>query len=491
MRSILILISIFGCCWQGLAADATYTPAYKKAFGYITQLRFAEAKSLVSAERSKNPDNKTGAYLDAAMLCAEIFTNEDQAYYAKVQDRIDALMVEIEEVDESNPYRRLFLGELYVAQATLNGKFKNNIKAAWQFYKAYNLLTENANLFPRFMPNKIPLGVLYAGIGSLPDDYRSLASLLGFDGSVQGGIAMVKEAFWRMSADEDLKFYRPYAGFVYSYVTYQLGATSDISPEKLGLDVANSSFLIFAQALVELENGNARQALKWLDSRPAGKQYFEFAYLDYMQGKILLGLNPDRCVAYFEKYIKVTHGGVYVKSSYRYLSWYYLLKGNAQKAEEMRENIFRKGNTNTGADRQALEEATAGFNKTLIEARVLFDVGEYAKAEAALRNNPVTNCCKSPAEEAEYYYRYGRITQEMAMLNSAINWFKKALEVNDAASSFAVGNSALQLGILYEEQDDKTKATEYYKRTLKYSGYPFYEGVHQKAKTGLARLKAK
>ncbi len=472
-----------------MAADAGYTPAYKKAFGYITQLRFAEAKSLVSAEKSKYPNNKTGAYLEAAMLCAEIFTNEDQAYYAKVQDRIDALILEIEEVDDTNPYRRLFLGEIYVAQATLNGKFKNNIKAAWQFYKAYNLLTENAERFPSFMPNKIPLGVLYAGIGSLPDDYRSLASLLGFDGSVQGGIAMVKEAFWRLSADDDLNFYRPYAGFVYSYVTYQLGATSDISPEKLGLDVANSSFLIFAQALVELENGNAQKALNWLDNRPVGSKYFEFAYLDYMQGKILLGLEPDRCVSYFNKYLKANRGGVYVKSSYRYLSWYFLLKGNTAKAEEMRENIFRKGNTNTGADRQALEEATVGFNKTLIEARVLFDVGEYQKAENALKESPVSTCCKTPAEEAEYYYRYGRIKQEMGLSSSATLWFAKALGVLNASSSFAVGNSALQLGILHEEQGNRTKAIEYYKKTLKYSGYPFYEGVHQKAKTGLARLK--
>ncbi len=489
MRSIFIFISVFSLCLQGIAADARYTPAYKKAFGYITQLRFAEAKSLVSAEKSKYPDNKTGAYLEAAMLCAEIFTNEDQAYYAKVQDRIDALILEIEEVDDTNPYRRLFLGEIYVAQATLNGKFKNNIKAAWQFYKAYNLLTENAERFPSFMPNKIPLGVLYAGIGSLPDDYRSLASLLGFDGSVQGGIAMVKEAFWRLSADDDLKFYRPYAGFVYSYVTYQLGATSDISPEKLGLDVANSSFLIFAQALVELENGNAQKALNWLDNRPVGSKYFEFAYLDYMQGKILLGLEPDRCVSYFNKYLKANRGGVYVKSSYRYLSWYFLLKGNAAKAEEMRENIFRKGNTNTGADRQALEEATVGFNKTLIEARVLFDVGEYQKAENALKESPVSTCCKTPAEEAEYYYRYGRIKQEMGLSSSATLWFAKALGVLNASSSFAVGNSALQLGILHEEQGNWTKAIEYYKKTLKYSGYPFYEGVHQKAKTGLARLK--
>lgn len=489
MKSIVTSLIFSALALSVSAADARYTPAYKKAFGYITQLRFAEAKALVKGERSKDSDNKTGAYLEAVMICAEIFANEDQARYAEVQDRIDELIVEIEDVESSNPFRRLYIGEIYVARATLNGKFKNNIKAAWQFYKAYNLLTENARLYPSFMPNKIPLGVLYAGIGSLPDDYRSLASLLGFDGSVQRGIAMVKEAFWRLSADEELSFYRPYAGFVYSYVTYQLGATNDVSPDKLGLDVANSSFLIFAQAVIELENGNAQKAVQWLDARPQGQQYFQFAYLDYLQGKILLGLNPNRSVEYFEKYLKVNRSGVYIKSTYRYLSWYYLLKGQTVRAEEMRENIFRKGNTNTGADRQALEEATKGFNKTLIEARVLFDVGEYKKAESVLKNTSVGICCTSAAEEAEYYYRFGRIYQEMEKTDQAIAWFKKALAVENAASNFAVGNSALQLGVMHEQNGLNSKAMEYYRKTLKYSGYPFYEGVHQKAKTGIARLK--
>lgn len=489
MRLFVASILFFTSSILHAKVEAYYTADYKKAFSLITQLRFEEADLLVKAELEKNPDNKVGSYLKSAMICAEIFANEDQQYFGRAQDQIDGLMEEVEEIPPSNPYRNLFLGEIYLAQATLNGKFKNNIKAAWQFYKAYDLLTENAGKFPDFMPNKIPLGVLYAGIGSLPDDYRSLASLLGFDGSVQGGIAMVKEAFWRLSADENLSFYRPYAGFVYSYITYQLGADQIVSPDELGLDVVNSSFLIFAQTLIDLQAGKAQRALQWLDQRPRGEQYFQFAYMDYLQGKILLGLDPDRSTGYFQRYLQTTHSQVYVKSTYRYLCWYYLLSGNESRAAEMKENIFRKGNTNTGADRQALEEANLGFNKTLVQARVFFDVALYKEAELILTSNGLSKCCKSEAEKAEYHYRYGRIKQEMGASDEAIKWFTKALEVHNVDGSFALGNSALQLAALYEGANNKAKAIEYYKRALKYSGYPFYEGVHQKAKTGLARLR--
>ena len=68
-------------------------------------------------------------------------------------------------------------------------------------------------------------------------------------------------------------------------------------------------------------------------------------------------------------------------------------------------------------------------------------------------------------------------------------WFSRSLGVVNAGSTFAVGNSALQLGLLYEEQGDVRKAKEYFRKTLKYSGYPFYEGIHQKAKAGLSRVK--
>jgi hypothetical protein len=37
----------------------------------------------------------------------------------------------------------------------------------------------------------------------------------------------------------------------------------------------------------------------------------------------------------------------------------------------------------------------------------------------------------------------------------------------------------------------KTDAQEFYKKALDYSGFPFDDGIHQKAKAGLNRLKVK
>ncbi len=468
-------------------ATASFTPAYKLAHQSIAQLRFKEAAAIVEREKKRDPNNRVAAYLQAAMLCAELFVNEDQAHYENSQDKIDRYISRIEDLPEASPFRNLFLGELYVAQATLNGKFKNNIKAAWQFYKAYNYLTDNYERFPEFAPTAIPLGVLYAAIGSLPDDYRSMASLLGFEGSVPQGMKMLRTSYERLSADPRLSFFCPYAGFVYSYVSFLL-STDVVSPESLGLDVAKSSVLIYAQVQIELDKGNAKKALEWLDNRPTGDEYLNFNYLDYLQGKILLGLDPDRCVFYFENYLKNNTSQVYVKSTYRYLSWYYLLDGKKRKSDEMIENIFLKGESNTGADRQAIIEARQGFNSTLVKARVLFDVGKYTEAEEELLRHSVSHCCTSPIDEAEYYYRMGRIKQLQGRGYQALIWYEKAMSVKGLEANYSLGNSALQTAEILRGSGDVNGAKGYYKKALKYSGFPFYEGIHQKAKAALSEM---
>lgn len=468
-------------------ATAGFTPAFKLAHENITQLRFKDAQAIINREKKRDPNNRVAAYLQAAMVCAELFVNEDQAHYENSQAKIDRYVSQIEDLPVASPYRNLFLGELYVAQATLNGKFKNNIKAAWQFYKAYDYLTDNYERFPDFAPTAIPLGVLYAAIGSLPDDYRSMASLLGFEGSVPEGMKMLSTSFEKLSADPSLRFYRPYAGFVYSYVSFLL-STDVVTPQALGLDVAKSSVLIYAQAQIELDRGNAEKALEWLDNRPVGDAYIGFNYLDYLQGKILLGLNPERCVPYFERYLENNTSEVYVKSTYRYLSWYYLLEGKKRKADEMIENIYVKGEDNTGADRQAVLEARHGFNPTLVRARVLFDVGKYKEAEEELMDHSVENCCASAIDEAEYYYRMGRIKQQQARGYQALIWYEKALNLKDVEANYSLGNSALQTAEILRGSGDITGARVYYKKTLKYSGFPFYEGIHQKAKAALSEI---
>ena len=466
-----------------------FTPELKSAMVLISEMRFDEASKMVDRSRLHSPENRINDYLDAASLCISLFLNEDQAELKKQQDQLEKYLARIEEMAESNPYRNLFLGELYVAQAILNGKFKNNLTAAWQFYKAYQYLTDNYKSHPDFAPNYIPLGVLYSAIGSLPEDYRRIASLLGFEGDVSEGLNLLRKAYVKLSNDPALDFYSNYAGFIYSYVSFQLDPSSNISPRTLNMNLTSSSFLLYLQARISYEQGKVKEAAHWLERRPVGNSYTAFHHLDYLHGKYLLGLEPEKAKTYLVKYLDESENELYHKSSYRYLSWMYLLEGDDQRAERMRMKVLVEGSTNTGADRQALLEAGREWNEPLVRARVLFDAALYNEAKQVLDETSVLVCCQDAEFKAEFYYRQGRILQKLEESDDAQKKFKQALSVKDVPDTYALGNSALQAGLIAENRGDLQGAKSYYKQALNYDQYPFYEGIHQKAKAGLNRIK--
>lgn len=469
-------------------AQSSFTPELKIAMVKISEMRFAEAEKLVERSRLEDPANRVPDYIDAAILCISLFLNEDQAALKQQQGFLDKTIKRIEALPKSDPYRNLFLGEIYVAQAILNGKFRNNLTAAWQFYKAYQYLTDNHQKHPQFAQNHIPLGVLYCAIGSLPEDYRRIASLLGFEGDVSEGMSLLETAFKSLSKDPALDFYTNYAGFVYSYVSFQLNPSLGISPRSLNMNLTSSSFLLYLQARISYEHGKVQEAAHWLNRRPKGSAYAEFYHLDYLQGKYLLALEPDKSAALLKYYIRQSPTDLYRKSAYRYLSWHYLLEGDAEAAEFARIKVLTEGSANTGADRQAQLEAAKKWNETLIKARVLFDAAEYQMASEVLENTPIERCCSTATDRAEYYYRQGRIYQEMHEYERAATAFTTALSVPNVPDNYAIGNSALQLALIAETTGELTTARSYFNKALKYDQYPFYEGIHQRAKAGLDRL---
>ncbi len=488
-KIVLIIALLIGLPLAG-QPYAEYTPPLKQCYGDIIVLKFDQARALLAEQKKADPHNRVVDYLEAVMMSVTVFISDDKEYFESLEDQFDDRIERLEDLPDEEALKEFFLGEIHLARAILNGKYKNNFTAAYQFFKAYQALSANHSDFPDLSINKIPMGVLYAAIGSLPEDYRMLASMLGFEGDVQQGMALLKNGLTEIRRDPEWSFYTPYAGFIYAFTDFQLGNGQNlITPASLDLEVNSSSFLIYLQARILVKQGKIETALAYLNQRPRGRSYFSFPYLDYLEGKTALGLDNDRAERMFREYLRQAHGGIYLKSSYRYLSWIYLLNNDEAAFKTARANVLRYGNLQTGADRQALKEASSPLNKVLVEARILFDAAYYQKALDLLQQESVQSCCKTPAEQCEYYYRKGRVLQELGEKAAAIVSFKAALSHSDIEANYALGNSALQLGYLYERQQQQVLARQYFKKALQFKDFPFYEGIHQKAKAGLSRLR--
>lgn len=486
MRKISIYILVL-LAFSLTAQKVDFNANMQKGIDAIAELRYKDLGKILSQERKLNPENRVSDYLEAASLCIQIFFVEDENFYETKAARLDALVERLEALPESDPYRAVFIAEISLARAGIYGKFKSNIKAAWLFYRAYNLLQDNYKKYPQFAPTLIPLGVLQTAVGSLPEDYKSIASLFGFDGNIELGLKMIRQAYYYSIADPKLKFHQSYFGFVYAYVNFELATEEQVSLYTLDMNVKGSSFFSYLEAQQMLANGQTAMSLKLMEERPRGENYLSVPFFDYYTGKVALMIRPEKAEKYLLNFLTTSRDNENRKSSYRYLAWYHLLRNESAQAETYRQKILLEPSTLTGSDKQALEEAKRGFNIFLIRARLDFDAGRYTKIIKDLDPKRLSKVGDEDWVYQEFYYRRARAFQELGFKDKALDSFLQAVSWSQP-ETYSLGNSLLQIALLYEEKANTRESRRYFIKALALKSYAFHEGVHQKARAGLERL---
>lgn len=481
----LALYLLLVLSFSSAAQKVEFSPRITKAVDAAIQLRYQDLDRLLKEERLANPENRMSDYLEAVALEIRIFLAEDEAFFEDHLDHLNELIERVEELDDNDPNKRVLLAELLLGRSGIYGKHKHNIRAAWGFYRAYNLLGENLKLYPEHIPTLIPYGVILTAVGSLPEDYRSIAGLFGFEGDIQKGLKMVRKAYYYSLANPKYKVHRDYFGFVYAYINFELETEEQVSLYTLDMEVEASAYFIYLEAQQRLRKGQAIEALALLQGIKRGEGYLYIPYFTYYQAKVAMMVEPKIAKPYIDEFLQKSRDKEHRKSAYRYMAWYYLLEGENEKAEEYRQKIITEEETITGADKQALAEAKRGFNKELIQARLDFDAGRYAQIVERLSPWLLAKTCKKDWEKQEFHYRRGRALQELSFKDQAKKELEKALEYPN--QTYALGNSILQLGLIAESEGAWSTARMHLKRAAELSGYPFYEGVQQKAKVALSR----
>ena len=91
----------------------------------------------------------------------------------------------------------------------------------------------------------------------------------------------------------------------------------------------------------------------------------------------------------------------------------------------------------------------------------------------------------------EYNYRMGRITQALRKSNEAIQYYDKAIQQGKQTKYYFACASAMQLGIIYEENNQSEKARQFYNYCLSLNPDDYADSFHAKSKSGINRLKGK
>jgi tetratricopeptide (TPR) repeat protein len=461
-------------------------------------MKFEEAKQYLELEKKTLPSNRIPVYLDNYLDFLTLFIDENPDQFKELNRNEYIRLKFLEQADAGSPYYRFCLAQVRLQWAFVRLKFGEYITAVTDIKRASDLLETNQELYPQFLLNYSGLAIIHTISGLVPDQYKWLSNLLGFDGSVEQGTAEFMRITNYSGDDGVFKMFQPEILFYLTFITVNLRKDKSEALRVLNLynqsadsiEYRKNPLMVFSMTSILLKNGFNDKAIALLSGHPNTPDRFPIHYLDYMMGLAMLNRLDPEAGSYFSGFINSFHGLTYIKSAYQKLAWSYLLMGNMQKYHDCMNRIIDNGTEIVDEDRQALSEANKKEipNITLLKARLLFDGGYYDKAIHELLDKSLKEFIMTKKDLVEYAYRMGRIYHEMANFPKAFEYYRQTISQGSGQPWYFAANAALQMGIIYENSGNKEEAEKYYRLCLSMHYDEYKNSLSQKAKAGLKRV---
>ena len=496
-KKLLVILFVFYLCLPSFASF-DFNANCKSAYEKIISLRFDEGVALLKTEKTTNPSNVIPYYIENYLDFLKIFISEDANLFNTLKSNKDIRIDKIKDAEEDSPYYNYCIAEINLQWAFSRIKFKEYFTAVGEINKAYKLLEENEKKYPDFIPNLKGLGLLHVIIGTIPDDFKWTTALIGVTGTIKQGVSELSDVLSYSMNNPEYSYLKTESIFMLTFI--QLNFQSNkVQAIKLGKYLEDTAYvaltkcnplLCYAAASIAFHTGANDKAIEILLARPKSSEYYPFYYLDYLTGVAKLNRLDFDCYKYFTSFLTNFKGQNYIKAAWQKLAWYYLINKNTAKYSEKMGYAITFGNTLVDEDNQALLEAKTKAipNMRLLTARLLFDGGYYQQALDTLTNKKPDEFCISTKDYLEYTYRMGRIYDDWGNYTSAIPFYEITITNGSAFTYYFAANSALQLGLIYENLKDTVKAKYYYELCSTMKNTEYKNSINQKAKAGLNRL---
>ncbi len=469
---------LFAQCVIAVPPSQNYVTAYE----YAWQLRLNEAESVALQKNEREHIKGIATFLRG-------YISDEETQYKQTTGELSNVISKLQKEDDS--FSKTAIAELYILSASLKAKHGNRIAAALDFWRGYRKAKSNLNKYSGYLPAELHWGIIECGLGSLPAHLQQYLSWVGFSGDLDEGIERLKACYAQTKSEVDWKHLSILTGLAYVTTQVQLNNQNHVNLENIGLNPLQSPITVAIEAKLLFDNSKAQQAYDLMEKHQYHPNASVFPYLTYTHGRIAVTVNKTNAADLLNAFIDQTEGDFFVASAHRYLWWHYTLLDNHALAKHHREAIKcnNRNNTLTGADQLAVYEAQFDLNKHLLDARLLYDRGAFSKCIRHLTSQRANDICKNDRERGEYFYRLGRCHQNLNQNQEALKRLDQSIAFFNNLETFERGNALIQAGSINEHLDDCKRATEYYKQALSFSDYPFVEGLHQKAKSGIKRCK--
>jgi len=462
-----------------------------KAYQSIFELKLNTARQLIAAEKKIHPDNGIVPLLENYVDYFYLLTTESKSEFDRLKENKSKRLDQIADGDESSPYYLYAQAEINLQWALIRGRYGEYFTAAREIKKANSLLQDNNKKFSGFTLNAKGLGLINAFLGNLPDGIlKSTLSTFGIKGNLQAGIAMLDKLSEGLPKSKFEPFYEEvvfYYVFVLNDIAHSPSAYSKTM--KYTARISDSSLLkTYLQALVCSRNGHNDEAIRILNGRPTGVEYQSFPYLEFLQGSAKLNKLDYSAAQDFNRFLQLNKGVNYIKDANLRLGWIALLKGDTGAYTVAMNKVKSAGYTYQEKDKQALNEAGESTpNKDLLKARLLFDGGYYNNALEELKDGKEEGFA-SARDKTEYYYRLGRINDELGKDDTALVSYQNAITTGKTLRYYFAANSALQIGRIYERKGNLPKAKAFFNIAIQMKNHDYESSIETQARAGIKRI---
>lgn len=489
-RKLFVLVALI-FCFGSAQASFDFNNNCVQAYNSLLSLKLKRARILIDEEKAAHPDNAIAVLLDNYYDYFWLLTTDSKADYDRLKDNKGKRIDILEDEDDKSPYYNFAIAQVNLQWALIHSRFGENTSAGFEINKAYKLLQANSKKFPGFLPDDIPLGMVNVLLGSIPDGaLKSTLSFFGVKGNANTGVNMLQQLTVRLPHSgyaiyyDELVFYLTY---VQAYIVNDTAAYQKMQQYVAPIDNGSLN-KAYIKAFVALRTGHSGEAIDYLEHRPAGGEYPQYPYLDYLLATAKMNRLDTTADDYFKKFINESKGVSYIKDAYLHLAWNALLHGDENKYQNYIKLVKTKGYQFNDKDKQALTEANnPAPNPDLLRARLLFDGGFYDKALKILQDkNP--SSLTQVQDKTEYYYRLGRVYDAMDKDDDALRNYQLTINAGKATSYYYAPTAALKMGNIYERQKNKTEAVHWYNTAIAFKNHQYENSIEQKAKEGIKRL---
>lgn len=469
-----------------------FSTELRQAYKLSLELRFGEARAILTKVKQQDPDNAMVDYVENYMDILRIYIDEDKELFSKLEKNKKRRINRIEKTSPNSPYRDYALAEIHLQWAVVRAKFEDYTDAFFEVKNAYKLLKRNQSKYPEFVANKKSLGILHALVGSIPDQYKWGVKLIsGMEGTIAQGRREIEEVLEYANQNEFI--FEEETIVMYALMMMHVGNRKDVANHIVGasnLDAKKSPLACFVKATVAMHSGENDKAINILNTAPKGKQYHPFHFLDFMMGEAKLGRLDRDAGFYFTRYLTNFKGQNYIKEAYQKMAWHALIQGKPDRYDHYMKACLSKGYAVIDGDKKALRAAKSRKrpNVNLLKSRVLFDGGYYQKAKDILRSSG-KGVNLGADELLERQYRLGRCFQMMKNNIEAKMNYKAVIEKGRHLPYYFACKSALEMGRIYEAEKDELKAKNYFNKCLSMRPEEYKNSLHAQAKAGLNRIK--